>query len=57
MFEMKKSVPKWLPCVMPDVTKRFSNIPSSMLMIRKWLDQNLPGAQESQTMRDGRILF
>jgi hypothetical protein len=28
-----------------------------MLMIRKWLDQNLPGIQEGQTMRDGRILF
>jgi hypothetical protein len=28
-----------------------------MLMLRKWPDQNLPGTQEGQTMRDGRILF
>jgi hypothetical protein len=28
-----------------------------MLMLRKWLDQNLPGTQEGQAMRDGRILF
>jgi hypothetical protein len=28
-----------------------------MPMIRKWLDQNLPGTQEGQTMRDERIPF
>jgi hypothetical protein len=28
-----------------------------MLMKRIWLDQNLPGTQEGQTMKDGRTLF
>jgi hypothetical protein len=28
-----------------------------MLMVRKWLDQNIPRTQEGQTMRDGKILF
>jgi hypothetical protein len=28
-----------------------------MLMVRKWLNQNLPGTQKDGTMRDGRILF
>jgi hypothetical protein len=28
-----------------------------MLMVRKWLDQNLSGTQEGRTMKDGKILF
>jgi hypothetical protein len=28
-----------------------------MLMVKKWLDQNLRDTQEGRTMRDGRILF
>jgi hypothetical protein len=28
-----------------------------MLMVKKWLDQNLRDTQEGRTMRDGRIFF
>jgi hypothetical protein len=30
---------------------------TEMLMVRKWLDQNLPGTQENRKMRNRRILF
>jgi hypothetical protein len=30
---------------------------TEMPMVRKWLNQNLPGTQGDRTMRDGRILF
>jgi hypothetical protein len=38
-----------------DYEKKASEVP--MLIIKKWMEQNLPGTEEGKTMRDGKILF